>query len=468
MVKITQGTSSWIAAFLGWALLSALTIFVIWGLRDRARLIRDNDNERILNALFTSLRGYDDFGSAIEANPVLEERIAGFAIYGKDLSPVYRWGVTPPVFDEALLDQDAPRDRFGRYTIPDRHGRRIKFVIHTERMFAPLLPSPQSNDANNRTRDRMQRNSPRQNNDRTLLPGPGAELPSRMVSPFFNALAGSAWFYIDISHPAYWRANTVTAILFPFCELILLVLVFYVRHLYLRNREYRERIEAQKNLVVLGTAASTLAHEIKNPLLSIRLQTGILEKMNNKNAGDEIKRINEEVDRISALVYRVNDFLRDAAGNRTRLNVYDTLADVSQRICGRNIIGDDSIRDGMILADADRLRSVFENLIRNALESGGEPEEIGASIVRNAGRNGSAGRAGISISIVDRGKGIGEDDLKRVFDPFFTSKSTGTGIGLSISRRFVEAAGGSIELKNRDNGGAAAVVMMPESSDAVS
>jgi two-component system sensor histidine kinase HydH len=467
MVKISKVTSSLAAAFLGWALLSALTIFVFWGLRDRARLIRDNDNERILNALFTS-RGFDDFGSAIEANPVLEERIAGFAIYGKDLSPVYRWGETPPVFDEGILaqgaggtDGNASRDRFGRYTIPDRHGRRIKFVIHTGRMF---MSPPPNNNANppaermpQRDRRMVQRSPPQPNN-------PPRE-NDQGVSLFFNSPAGSDYFYIDISHPAYWRTRTMTAVLFPLCELILLALVFYIRHLYLRNREYRERIEAQKNLVVLGTAAGTLAHEIKNPLLSIRLQTGILEKIDGEKAGGEIRRINEEVDRISALVYRVNDFLRDAAGNRIRINVYDMLAEVSQRMCGRNIINDVSIRDAVILADTDRLRSVFENIIRNALESGGPPEEISASIVRGAGRSNFAGRDGsagrsnstgrsIIISIIDRGKGIGENDLKRVFDPFFTSKSTGTGIGLSISKRFVEAAGGSIELNNRDGGSA--------------
>ncbi|GHV11925.1 hypothetical protein FACS189491_04020 [Spirochaetia bacterium] len=442
-MKIAQRTSSWVAAFLGWALLSALTIFVLWGLRDRARLIRDNDNERILNVLFTSQREFDDFGSAIAANSVLAERIVGFAIYGKDFAPVYRWGQSPQVFDEELLDESTSRDRFGRYTIPDQKGNRIKFVIHAERMFAFPQNNLPSNDANNRNRGRNN-NPSRQNN------------PLRENNPFFNTLAGSSWFYIDISHPAYWRTNMVTAILFPFIELILLALVLYIRHLYLRNREYRERIEAQQNLVVLGTAASTLAHEIKNPLLSIRLQTGILQKMNGENAGEEIARINEEIDRIGALVYRVNDFLRDAAGNRIKINVYNVLAEVSQRLCGRNIISDDSIRDGVIFADADRMRSVFENLIRNALEAGGPPEEAGASIVRDVGRG------NIVISIVDRGKGISETDLKRVFDPFFTSKSTGTGIGLSISKRFVEAAGGSIELKNREGGGVAAEILFSE------
>jgi signal transduction histidine kinase len=55
----------------------------------------------------------------------------------------------------------------------------------------------------------------------------------------------------------------------------------------------------------------------------------------------------------------------------------------------------------------------------------------------------------VVIRIFDRGRGISEKDLKRVFDPFFPSKSTGTGIGLAVSRRFTEAAGGTIKLENR-------------------
>jgi two-component system sensor histidine kinase HydH len=68
----------------------------------------------------------------------------------------------------------------------------------------------------------------------------------------------------------------------------------------------------------------------------------------------------------------------------------------------------------------------------------------------------------INISIYDRGRGIAEGDLKRVFDPFFTSKSTGTGIGLSIGKRFVEAAGGTIGIENREGGGATVFITMVE------
>jgi two-component system sensor histidine kinase HydH len=395
-------------------------------MRDRARLIRDNDNEQILSTLFASFRDYDDLGSAIESNPVLKERISGFALYGPDLTAAYQWGTVPSVFDERMLDKQS-KNRFGRYTILDKQRHGVKFVLYAERM----LPPPPRRDAETRGGHRS------------------------MVQNFFlNALQGSRYIYIDISHPAYWRVQTFTTVLFPLCSLAFLGLVFYIRHLYRRNREYRDRIEAQKNLVVLGTAASTLAHEIKNPLLSIRLQTGILRKLFQDTGQEEIAIIDEEVERLSALIYRVNDYLREAAGQRTPLYCLGLLVETSRRLCGRNIFSQETASDGLILMDPHRAASVFENVLRNALESEGPPEAVAGSLTRNNGD--------LVIRIWDQGKGIREEDLKRVFDPFFTRKSTGTGIGLSISKRFVEAVHGSITVENREAGGTLVTITLPE------
>ena len=445
-MKTPIRTASLIAALLCWVLFSALTVFIIQGMRDRARLIRDNDNERLYNMLFTSLRDYDDFGSAIEANPLLRERIVGMAVYGNDLNLDYRWGTAPPRFDEGML-QRAGRNRTGRYTILDKQQHRIKFVLHINPMPSmsrtpPSLPSPPPPL------------SPPQQEEGSRRPG----MMGRSNFWFMNTLMGGKFLYIDIAHPVYWRTETITAGLFPLCEIVLLALVLYIRTLYLRNREYRDRIESQKNLVVLGTAASTLAHEIKNPLLSIRLQTGILKKLFPGEGAEEIAIIDEEVDRLSALTYRVNDYLRDAEGHQAAVNIYDLIAETSLRLCGRNILeGDvpqDAPRNALVLMDIERARSALENLIRNALESGGPEDAVGASIIRN---NGS-----LIITIFDRGKGIAPADLNRVFDPFYTSKSTGTGIGLSIVKRFVEAVHGSVSLESREAGGIAAKITLPE------
>jgi two-component system sensor histidine kinase HydH len=433
-------TSSLAAALLGWVLLLALTLFVLWALRDRARLVRDNDNERILNTLFSVMREYNNFASAIESTPVLKDRIIGVAVYESDLSAVDRWGKAPAAFDEAILRISQP-NRFGRYTIPDRQGRSAKFVLYSGRPNQAPAPAPPPRERGEFSKEPRRQGEIRQ----------GIE-PQRSI--FFNSFIGGRYFYTDISHPDYWRTQTVTAVLFPLIGIALLVLVLYIRRLYLRNREYREKIEAQHSLVVLGTAAGTLAHEIKNPLLSIRLQTGILQKICGENGKDEVDIINQEVDRLSSLVYRVNDYLREPGGEKAPFNISALLAETSKRICGADVLTADSAASALVFADENRIRSVLENIFRNAVESGSPQEEIGASAAVHDRE--------VKISVFDRGRGVAEKDLKRVFDPFFTSKSTGTGIGLAVSRRFTEAAGGTINIENRGGGGLLVTLAFPE------
>ena len=105
--------------------------------------------------------------------------------------------------------------------------------------------------------------------------------------------------------------------------------------------------------------------------------------------------------------------------------------------------------------DPERLRSVLENLLRNAIESGG-PEE---ALSIEAGTEGGSAR----IEVLDRGAGLAPEARSSLFDPFFTTKSRGTGIGLAICKRFVEAAGGSIALEPRAGGGCRARLVIPAS-----
>lgn len=472
--KRARALASLAISLLCWGLFSILALFIIWGWRDRAALIRDNDNERILNALFTSLRDYDDPGAAITENETLRQSIAGFAIYDNGGLMLQQWGKAPQNFDSGLIAGQTP-NVFNRYTIPDRQSGSVRFVIHNER---------------------LRRMSGRRQEENEMNEGPGRHGESqnqrngerRFEGAWFNLLARGNYVYIDIRHSAYWRTMTLTGFLRPLVILCLLALALGVRRLYLRNAEYRERIEAQQNLVVLGTAASTLAHEIKNPLLSIKLQTGILKKIldpsgraGRRAAGsgldapavlpadtdvsfdaaasglEETLRIDEEVDRLSALTYRVHDYLRDAKGNPEVLDAAAILEETSRRLCGVSILEKTALERPFVFMDGGRARSVFENVLTNALEAGGPDEGRGASVwVENNT---------VVINVYDRGRGLGEAGPERVFDPFFTTKSSGTGIGLAVSRRFVEAAGGTISLENREGGGAMARIRLPFAGD---
>jgi two-component system sensor histidine kinase HydH len=172
---------------------------------------------------------------------------------------------------------------------------------------------------------------------------------------------------------------------------------------------------------------------------------------------EEVANINEEIERLSALTYRVNDYLRDARGRPETVRICDFLLETSKRLLGRAALSG-PVSDGLLVyIDPERARSVFENLIRNAIESGGRIEDIAVSIDKRD--------KNIVISVSDQGRGIDPEKLKQVFDPFYTSKSKGTGIGLSICKRFVEAAGGSIAIKNRQSGGVEAEVILPEQEE---
>ncbi|MDR3277078.1 MAG: HAMP domain-containing histidine kinase [Treponema sp.] len=438
MNKLPVKKSSLIFVLLCWVLASNVMGYLFWSLRDRARLIRDNQHERLLTTIVSNFRSIEDINFLLESNTILMERIRGAALYDADFQPLYRWGSAPAIFDLELL-RNGGESTFGRYTISEEWGGTIKFIIHTE----PWTKLSGGQGGRNTVRAPV----------RPVAPVPGGEQARIEPEDFFDYLLNENYIYIEAYHLDYWRTIIATSILFPLVELSFLFIAFYIRNLYLRNYEYRGQLESQKNLVVVGTAASTLAHEIKNPLLSIRLQTGILSKLFPHTGKEELDAINEEVARLSALTYRVNDYLRDAVGERQALDSTAVLADVSQRLTGRNMVPANT-GAAIVFMDEQRLRSVFENLIRNALESGGPAEEVAVSVEGNNGK--------ITITIMDRGRGIKKADLKRVFDPFFTSKSTGTGIGLSVSKRFIEAAGGSIGLENREGGGALVRIILPE------
>jgi two-component system, NtrC family, sensor histidine kinase HydH len=427
-------------ALLAFSVLTAFAVVIYRGIGERDRLETRNDVERTMNLLLASLRDHDDFGSAIEGVPALKEKIVGVSAYAEGGLRLYSWGKTPDTFSWAGPTGNGPGEMSRSYIDNPQNDS----VILPLRPFR-VGPAPPPMMPRQGMGPGMMRRSPEDRARRQSL------------GFLFTTMRNAEVVYLEIREPAYWAGRRFGNVLFPLVLLALAALVAFVRALVLRNAEYRRRIEEQKSLVVLGTAASTLAHEIKNPLLSIRLQTRILEKAYPPGAQREIGIINDEVERLSALSHRVGDYLRDPAGNPRPIDPAELALEVGMRLCGRNVLKAAAAPPPRVLMDPERLRSVLENLVRNALEAGG-PEEgvsIEAGLVE--------GRA--CVDVLDRGAGLDPEAKAKLFDPFFTTKSRGTGIGLSVCKRFVEAAGGSIALAARPEGGCRARVLLPAARD---
>jgi two-component system sensor histidine kinase HydH len=412
-------------ALVSFAALSGLSVLVFQGLSERNRLVSRNDMEQTVSTLFASLRLYEDFGSAIDATQGLKRKVLSVGLYGGDGGLLYRWGAVPQTYIAPSFAESDFRNDMARIYLENAKNNSIMLLLRPSGDAPP--PPPDS----------------------------GREAP-RGLSFLSGTLRKADVIYLEIRQPHFWQWVRLRTVLFPASEVILAALVFFARFLVIRNSEYKRRIEQQKNLVTLGTAASTLAHEIKNPLLAIRLQTGILTRIFPDGARRELEIIDSEVERLSMLSNRVNDFLREPAGIPARTDAAAIAVEVGQRLCGRPLVNGQSGNDNAVMIDPERLRSVLENLLRNALESGGREEEVAIEIVRADGA--------VRIDVLDRGKGLPPGERDRVFDPFFTTKSRGTGIGLAICRRFIHAARGTISIEDRSDGGVRARVILPEAT----
>ncbi len=240
-----------------------------------------------------------------------------------------------------------------------------------------------------------------------------------------------------------------------FVGMIALTLLFMIiLNVYNSNREYKKEIAKNENLVKLGAAVRTLTHEIKNPLSAITIQTGLMHKLLPEEYALDLDVIDHEVARIASLTNRVSEFLKNPLGDPVEIELVSFISDIV-RLFRQNIRMDFSgINMITVSFDADRARSVFENIIKNATEScEGREAEVEIKIKKKKDR--------VYIDVMDRGDGISEEAMKKIFDPFFTTKIHGSGIGLSISKQFVNAAGGTLKLSPRDGGGTVVEVELP-------
>ena len=228
-----------------------------------------------------------------------------------------------------------------------------------------------------------------------------------------------------------------------------------------------EEERRRDRLAALGEMSARIAHEVRNPLVSIDSVVRLLDEEVGPNASakKDLETISREVRRLHTIVSEILEFARPRKSTRSPGDIGAVLrsvvAQVTEQFKGREVKLDVDVPETLpsVGLDQDRIRQVLLNLLLNALDAtpGGGRVRVRAAALPNG-----ADAGGVSISVEDTGPGIPEDVLPRLFTPFFSTKTRGTGLGLAVSRAIVEEHRGTIALRNRDEGGACAEILLPK------
>jgi two-component system sensor histidine kinase HydH len=230
------------------------------------------------------------------------------------------------------------------------------------------------------------------------------------------------------------------------------------RHL----QEAEAEVRRTERLAALGQLSAGLAHEIRNPLSTIRASAEML--MKNVNAADPVAHemagfISSEVDRTNALVTRFLDFARPLVLRLEKTDLTQVIDEAVAEVEKHTPPLDVSIYKNYspdvspFLLDRQLIERVFYNLLLNAAQA--SPPQGSVTVkTRQLGNT-------VEIGVIDRGSGIAPKDRESIFNPFFTTKSSGVGLGLAIVSKIVDEHGGQITVESEPGAGSVFRVFLP-------
>jgi signal transduction histidine kinase len=231
-------------------------------------------------------------------------------------------------------------------------------------------------------------------------------------------------------------------------------------------------IERQEKLASLGVFATGIAHEIRNPLTAIKVRLFTLKQSHQPNTSEheDVQVIESEINRLELIVKEFLQFARPADPEFRLLPLRKLLQDIQQLLetefSRRGIqLKVEGAADELVRVDPNKFKQVLLNFAQNGAEA-----ITGAGTVTLSCRFEKRPLQGqlrpvVIIDITDTGAGMPPEIQKRLFDPFFSTKEHGTGLGLPISARIMEKHGGAIEYKSTPGHGTTFSIILPRITD---
>jgi two-component system sensor histidine kinase PilS (NtrC family) len=244
--------------------------------------------------------------------------------------------------------------------------------------------------------------------------------------------------------------------------------------------QMEQELRRRERLAGVGELAASIAHEIRNPLAAISGSVELLRSGEGEDGAQLMDIVLREIGRLDALI---RDFLQYARPSTPKLEAValPALLDEVARMVEASLppgarLECEADPGAVALADPTQLRQVLWNLVRNALEALEGEGVVRLSASRVAGapqdapadgrKRGAEGPRSVEIVVADTGRGIALADLERIFDPFYTTKPEGTGLGLPTVHRIVESHGGALQVESRPGVGTHFRVRLPAAEPA--
>lgn len=267
---------------------------------------------------------------------------------------------------------------------------------------------------------------------------------------------------LDAAQAKEIRNTSILLFILLLLALTSLLALFWARRYRRSSRQLQDEIRRKEKLAAIGDLAAGLAHEIRNPLSSIKGFAKYFEGRSPQGSEEQAlaKVMTKEVDRLDRVISELLALVRPVDLRLQQVDINEVIEHslhlIRQDAESRNVTihycRDNALP--LVEIDPDRLTQALLNLYLNAIQAIGTDGSLAVSVELVGGER-------LVITVTDSGKGISPDDLAKIFNPYFTTKATGTGLGLTIVQKVIEEHQGSITVASHVPSGTRFTLAIP-------